>query len=148
MPGTALGMHLNPTRTQYDAFKALPRDEPCQMLNLVALEDAADYPAGHPAAAERLSGTQAYARYGQLSRPVFERVGGRILWSGTPRAMLIGPADEAWDIAFIAAYPSAHAFLAMVADPDYQQAVIHRTAAVRSSRLIRMLPRAAGQGFG
>jgi len=141
-------MHLNPSRAQYDAFKALPRDEPCHMLNLVALRPQADYPPGHPAAAENLTGAAAYARYGALSRPVFERVGGRIHWSGAPRAMLIGPEDEAWDIAFIAAYPSAHAFLAMVADPDYQAAVVHRTAAVATSRLIRMLPKDAGQGFG
>lgn len=144
-------MYLNPTRAQYGALKALPRDEPCNMLNLVALRPTANYPPDHPAAAEALTGVQAYARYGEASFPVFARVGGRILWSGTPRLMLIGPEPpvESWDIAFIAAYPSAHAFLAMVADPEYQAAVVHRTAAVADSRLLRCAPReAAFGGFG
>ncbi|MFC6759102.1 DUF1330 domain-containing protein [Sulfitobacter porphyrae] len=60
---------------------------------------------------------------------------------------LIGPQDENWDAMFIAAYPNAHAFLAMVSDPEYQRAVIHRQAAVRSSRLIRSTPLATRDGF-
>jgi uncharacterized protein (DUF1330 family) len=141
-------MHIDPTRAAFDAFKALPRDEPCHMLNLVALRPQADYPPDHPAAAENLTGAAAYARYGALSRPVFERVGGRILWSAEPRLTLIGPEGEAWDIAFIAAYPSAAAFLAMVTNPDYQAAVVHRQAAVATSRLIRTCPREGAGGFG
>jgi uncharacterized protein (DUF1330 family) len=143
-------MHLNPSRAQFDAFKALPRDEPCHMLNLVALRPAAAYPPDHSAAAEALTGAQAYARYGELTRPIFEGVGGRILWSVQPRLNLIGPEPpaEAWDIAFIAAYPSAAAFLRMVTDPAYQAAVVHRTAAVADSRLIRCAPREGAGGFG
>ena len=71
-----------------------------------------------------------------------------ILWSGNPKLMLIGPSDESWDIAFIARYPSAQAFLDMVYDPAYQAIVFHRQAAVRTSRLIRMEAKEAGQGFG
>ena len=37
---------------------------------------------------------------------------------------------ESWDHVFIARYPNAGAFLAMVTDPVYQQAVKHRQAAV------------------
>ena len=53
---------------------------------------------------------------------------------------LIGPAEEHWDAMFIAHYPTAGAFLAMVTDPEYQRAVIHRQAAVSDSRLIRTQP--------
>ena len=62
--------------------------------------------------------------------------------------MLIGPSDEAWDDVFIARYPTAHAFLEMVTDPVYRQAVTHRQAAVVTSRLIRCKPTQAGKGFG
>ncbi len=141
-------MHIDPTRAAFDAFKALPRDEPCHMLNLVALRPHAAYPAGHPLAGEGLSGAEAYARYGAATRAIFEGVGGRILWSAEPRLTLIGPEGEAWDIAFLAAYPSAAAFLAMVTNPDYQAAVVHRQAAVATSRLIRTRPRAGTGGFG
>ena len=39
------------------------------------------------------------------------------------------------------------AFVSMVKNPDYQKAVIHRQAAVRDSRLVRLSPKPAGDGF-
>ena len=62
--------------------------------------------------------------------------------------MLIGPPDKQWDLAFIARYPTAGAFLEMVTDPDYQEAVKHRTAGVIDSRLIRIAESPLGSGFG
>ncbi|MCT4554305.1 MAG: DUF1330 domain-containing protein [Pelagimonas sp.] len=140
--------HIDPTRAQFEAFKGLDRDEPCEMLNLVRLRDRALYPDGHTLQGTGLSGAQAYANYGRDSGPVLERVGGQILWRGTWRAGLIGPSDEHWDLMFIARYPSAHAFMAMVKDPEYARAVIHRQAAVLTSRLIRCAPTETGKVFG
>ena len=74
-------------------------------------------------------------------------MGGEIIWRGNPQVTLIGPLDETWDIAFIARYPAASAFLAMVTDPDYRKAVIHRQAAVADSRLIRTADISAGDNF-
>jgi uncharacterized protein (DUF1330 family) len=63
--------------------------------------------------------------------------------------MLIGPADgENWDHVFIAEYPSVEAFVEMVRDPIYREAVKHRQAAVADSRLIRLKPLPPGRGFG
>lgn len=140
--------HIDPTRAQFDLFKGLDRDEPCQMLNLVRLRAQADYPADHPLHGTGLSGAQAYANYGTHSAPVLAKVGGSILWRGAFRSTLIGPADETWDHVFIAQYPSAHAFMAMVKDPDYAKAVVHRQAAVIDSRLIRNAPAKTGNVFG
>ncbi|MEL6450153.1 MAG: DUF1330 domain-containing protein [Pseudomonadota bacterium] len=140
--------HIDPTRAQFDAFKALPRDTPIEMLNLVAFRDLANYPGDHALARDGLTGAQAYARYGQASAPVLARVGGSILWRGGFDATLIGPAEEPWDAMFIARYPDAAAFLAMVTDPDYRVAVVHRQAAVRTSRLIRCRPADGGAAFG
>jgi len=39
--------HIDPERAQFDAFKALPRDTPIHMLNLVRFRDEAAYPADH-----------------------------------------------------------------------------------------------------
>ena len=58
--------------------------------------------------------------------------------------MLIGPAEERWDLAFIAEYPGVAAFVAMIRDPVYREAVKHRQAAVEDLRLIRLKPGAAG----
>ena len=139
--------HIDPERAQFDAFKALDRDAPLNMLNLVRLNDLANYPGDHPRARDGLTGAEAYRLYGRESAPVLARVGGSILWRGRFEATLIGPQDEAWDVMFIAAYPSAHAFLAMISDPDYGRAVVHRQAAVRTSRLIRSAPLSPADGF-
>jgi len=125
--------HIDPTRPQFEAFKALPRDTPLNMLNLIRVRAQAAYPDGRAA-----TGHEAYRAYGSEAAPIFERVGGTILWRGRFEALLIGPADERWDYCFIARYPSAAAFLAMVTDPAYREAVKHRQAAVADSRLIRL----------
>ncbi len=140
--------HVDPTRAQFDTFKALDRDEPLEMLNLVRLRKLAAYPEGHPFAGQEISGAEAYASYGRESGPVLKRVGGHVLWRGSFRTVLIGPDDERWDHVFIASYPSAHAFLAMVTDPQYRAAVAHRQAGVETSRLIRCAPGEAGDVFG
>lgn len=127
-------------RAQFDLFKSLDRDTPVTMLNLVKFFDQAEYPADHALAGEGLSGAQAYAQYGKASGPVLARVGGSILWRGGFEVALIGPQDQTWDAMFIAHYPTAGAFLAMVTDPEYKRAVAHRQAAVRDSRLIRTRP--------
>ena len=140
--------HIDPTRAQFDSFKELDRDHPIEMLNLVRFRDTAAYPDGHELAGKSLSGAAAYANYGRDSGPVLKRVGGSILWRGDFQTVLIGPSDEAWDVCFIARYPTAHAFLAMVSDPEYQRAVVHRQAAVLTSRLIRNKPGEGGATFG
>ena len=140
---------VDPSRALFDTFKALPRDVPIHMLNLLQFRDAAAYPPGHSHADKQLSGAQAYAEYGRTSDPIFKRVGGEIVWRGHMQTMLIGPDDMLWETSFIAAYPNAGAFLEMVTDPDYQIAVVHRQAAVLTSRLIRFAPLDCGSGgFG
>ncbi|MFT7288008.1 MAG: hypothetical protein ACI87W_002123 [Halieaceae bacterium] len=134
--------HINPSREQFDAFKALPRDTPVMMLNLVRLKETATYPDG-----ETCSGAEAYRRYGEFSGPIFRELGGEIIWRGHQECMLTGPTDKHWDIAFMARYPTAGAFLAMVTNPDYQAIVVHRTVAVQDTRLIRFTPEASGTGF-
>lgn len=129
--------HIDPDRAQFDAFKGLDRDTPLHMLNLVRLRDVAAYPADHALASAGLTGAAAYKNYGIESSPVLADVGGSITWRGQFETILIGPADEAWDIMFIAHYPNAHAFLQMISDPRYKLAVVHRQAAVTTSRLIR-----------
>ena len=134
--------YVDPERDQFDAFKALPRDNPVTMLNLLRFREIAAYGDGREA-----TGAEAYAAYGRESAPVFHRVGGEIVWRGVPEIFLIAPPAKRWDLVFIARYPTANAFLEMVTDPQYREAVKHRQAAVRDSRLIRTTEAAPGQGF-
>jgi uncharacterized protein (DUF1330 family) len=135
--------HIDPTKQAFAEFRANDRQGPIHMLNLVRLHAQARYPD-----LRQVTGAEAYAAYGRESRPVFTRLGGKIVWQGKFELMLIGPADERWDRCFIAEYPSVSAFVEMIRDPVYRQAVKHRQAAVEDSRLIRLAPLAPGQGFG
>lgn len=140
--------NVDPNAPGWDLFKSLPRDEPIHMLNLIRVKAKAEYAADHPDHGKAKSGLEAYKDYSKNSGPVFRRVGGTVVWSGSPQAVVIGPEDERWDLAFIAEYPNSAAFLEMISDPAYKEAVKHRTAAVEDSRLIRMAPAPSGEGFG
>lgn len=135
--------HIDPTKETFAAFRGNDRPGPIHMLNLVRFRETAAYPDGRAA-----TGAEAYAAYGRGSFPVFARLGGRIVWRGSFELMLIGPGDEKWDECFIAEYPSVAAFIEMIRDPVYREAVKHRQAAVRDSRLVRLAPQQAGAGFG
>lgn len=134
---------VDPTRETFAAFRADNRPGPIHMLNLVRFRDRAAYEDGRQA-----TGAEAYAAYGRESGPVFARLGGRIVWRGHFELMLIGPGEEPWDECFIAEYPSVAAFVEMLRDPVYREAVKHRQAAVLDSRLIRLAPAETGGGFG
>lgn len=135
--------YVDPTKETFAAFRENDRPGPIQMLNLVRFRNKAAYPDGREA-----TGAEAYAAYGRESHPVFSRLGGRIVWRGDFELMLIGPQSERWDACFIAEYPSVAAFVEMIRDPVYREAVKHRQAAVEESRLIRLAAAEGGDGFG
>ena len=139
---------VDPAREQFNAFKALPRDTPIHMLNLIRLKPMAGYPADHPNHARGMTGLDAYRAYGAATAEILERLGARQIWAGRPEVVVTGPVDEHWDLAFIAEYPNAGAFLAMVTDAGYREIVKHRTAAVADSRLIRLAPITDATGLG
>lgn len=138
-----MASHIDPSKEQFAQFKSLDREGPIHMLNLVRVRARAQYPDGREA-----SGEEAYRSYARESGPVFQRVGGKQHWIGRFECTLIGPTDERWDHVFIAEYPSYKAFVEMLADPAYREAVKHRQAAVEDSRLIRLQPSTPGTRFG
>ena len=135
--------YVDPTREDFARFRELQREGPVHMLNLLRFREVAAYDDGTVA-----TGAEAYAAYARESGPIFARLGGRQVWLGTPELTLIGPAEERWDLAFIAEYPSVDAFVTMLRDPDYRKAVRHRQAAVADSRLVRLRPGIPGATFG
>ncbi|HVU01623.1 MAG TPA: DUF1330 domain-containing protein [Polyangiaceae bacterium] len=135
--------HVDPTKEQFAVFKSLTRPGPIHMLNLVRFREKAAYADGRVA-----TGEEAYRAYARESGPVFERVGGKQFWLGRFECTVIGPPDERWDAVFIAEYPSYEAFVEMLRDPVYREAVKHRQAAVEDSRLVRLEPRPPGAHFG
>lgn len=133
---------VDPTREQFKALMESDHQGPVWMLNLIRLRKKAKYEDEREA-----TGAEAYAAYAKESATYFQAVGGRLIQSAAPQAVVIGPEDERWDMAFIAEYPSISAFAEMVKNPAYQATVHHRRAAVKDSRLIAMKPGAPGKVF-
>lgn len=123
---------------QLQVLDTLPPDQPVVMLNLLRFHDQAAY--ADTDQAEPCSGREAYKRYSQTSLQTIAAVGGRVIFGGKAHEALIGPQEERWHQAFLVQYPSPAAFRAMMAMPQYQACVHHRTAALADSRLIPLSP--------
>ncbi|WP_108879491.1 DUF1330 domain-containing protein [Anderseniella sp. Alg231-50] len=130
------------SKETWQAFKEADRAGPIHMLNLVKLREKAEYADGHEA-----TGAEAYQRYGEISAPVLQKLGGKIVWRGGFELMMVGPQDVTWDIAFIAEYPGVGAFVEMMRDATYREAMVHRQAGVLDSRLVRFNAQSPGAGF-
>jgi len=130
------------SKETWQAFKGADRAGPIHMLNLVRLREEAQYADGH-----RATGAEAYQRYSDISAPVLQKLGGSIVWRGGFELMMVGPPDETWDICFIAEYPGVGAFVDMMKDATYREAMVHRLAGVLDSRLVRFGAQPAGASF-
>ena len=97
---------------------------PVVMLNLLAFK-----PDG---------GAERYAEYTTAVTPLLERVGGRIVFAGTPSPALIG--DARWDLVALAEYPTRQAFMDMIGSDDYEAIAHLRTEALTDSGLIPLDP--------
>lgn len=129
--------YIDPSRDNWQTFKDLPRTAPIQMLNLIKFHVLAQYPADHPDHSKGVAGREAYRKYAAGFQTLAAKLGAKMVWQGKLECVVTGPVGE-WDEAFVMGYPDAAAFLAMVMDDGYKaDVVIHRTAAVQDSRLIR-----------
>ena len=115
-----------------DSLKSSPADTPIVMLNLLRFRDKARYKDGEA----DYDGREAYRRYSLVAFEKVRGVGGELVWSGDTLAGVIAPEGERWDEVLLVRYPSIQAFARMLADPEYEQATKHRTAARQAARVI------------
>jgi uncharacterized protein (DUF1330 family) len=125
---------IEPDAERLRSFLDQPEDGPITMINLLRYRERADYPAGF--AASPCTGAEAYGRYSEAVQPLLAGVGGRPLWLGLVRDVLIAEPGEHWDHAILVTYPSRKAFVTMASSPEYRAIAPHRTAALADSRLI------------
>ena len=117
------------------AASVIPEGQPIVMINLLRYRAQADY--GDRTEFTPCSGREAYyQRYAPVSSRLVMADGAKILWFGDVLGHVIAPPDERWDDALLVEYPSFAAFQRLVANPEYQAVVIHRTAALEDSRLL------------
>jgi uncharacterized protein (DUF1330 family) len=105
---------------------------PVVMINLLKFKAKAD--------GEEGTGADAYSRYASRVVKMIEAVGGKVLWSGRPEAVLIGDGSEFWDAVALVEYPSPQALREMGSTLEYQEAHKHRAAGLERTVLIACAP--------
>jgi uncharacterized protein (DUF1330 family) len=116
-------MPVEPSPEQIAEMQAIaegPDDGPLVMLNLNRYRDP-----------------EAYARYGEVAQRVLERLGGRILWHASVKGTVIGEGEERFDDLIAVWYPSARAFLQLVAHPEILEARTDRLEGLERAALLR-----------
>jgi uncharacterized protein (DUF1330 family) len=106
---------------------------PIVMLNLLKFRDVAEYKDGR---AEKISGREAYMRYGQKMQPFVEGKGGRFIFMADMKQVVIGEVEGNWDVVALMEYPSASAFFAIAASPEVAAIGVDREAGLAGQLLI------------
>ncbi len=136
---TVADEHVNPTQARLAEMMAAAGDEPgpLVMLNLNTYRDWAEYPPGHPDAEPRVTGREAYLRYGVVAAAAVEEVGGRILWGADVHRQVIGCDHDDVDEVVAVWYPSTLAFLRLIDVEGYAEATVHRDAGLVRATLLQ-----------
>ena len=121
-----------------EAF-SITNGAPVVMVNLMQVRATACY---EDPALNNCSGYEAFARYTQGSSEVRQHAGAELIWSGRALQMPIGPSEKSWDLIALVRYPSAKAYIEMIATKAYAAARAHRRAALYDSRLIMTIENA------
>jgi uncharacterized protein (DUF1330 family) len=127
---------IEPSEDQLRRLAEDSHDGAIVMVNLLKFRANADYAANAPEAKERLTGRQAYQRYGMVALAGVVKVGGRVVWGGKQRFVAVGGSEQDRDEIVCLRYPSRRAFLAMVSDPEYRKGLYHRDAALERTALL------------
>jgi hypothetical protein len=133
----------HPSAEQQQA--AIERDnaQPISMVNLLKFRDKAVYGDGRESA---LSGREAFAIYGQAMTRMVLAAGGKFLFAGDVRGLLIGQVEQSWDQVAIMIYPSFEAMTAITSSAAYAEIHVHREAGLEGQLLIETV-RPQGTGI-
>ena len=132
---------LQPNTEQMTAFARDSHDGPVIMINLLKFRETAEYQESDPEKDDKISGEEAYNRYGTGLEALSADpgIGLEVLYAGAVHRFLIG-GDENWDRVLVVRYPSRQHMLRMMRDPRYQEAHRHRVAGLLHQDLIETRP--------
>lgn len=115
---------------QLQRMLAAPTAGPFYMVNLIQYRDRAVYPDGR---STDLTGREANALYAPAE--FLQAIGARIVFNTEVSDQIDGD-DILWDDFAIVEYPCRLAFLAMLADPAFQERSIHKQAGVERTIIL------------
>ena len=76
-------------------------------------------------------------RYGADMMKFVTDHGGRILFSGEVKSLVIGDVGEMWDVVALVEYPSSEAFVKIAMSPEVAKFGVHREAGLAGQLLIQ-----------
>jgi len=109
-------------------------NQPIVMVNLLKFKDKAEYKDGRTTADD---GRTAYNRYGADMLKFVTEHGGRVLFMGEVKSLVIGNVEEMWDVVALVEYPSSEAFVKIAMSPDVAKFGVHREAGLAGQLLIQ-----------
>ena len=114
---------------------ALQRDDGSEiyMLNLLKFRDKAAYADGRQS---DLTGLQTYTICGRAMTRMVMEAGGKLVYVGKVRGLLVGGGDAQWDQVAIMMYPSFKVMAAITGSPAYADIHVHREAGLAGQVLI------------
>ena len=107
--------------------------KPIIQINLLSYRKTAKYEDGN---LNTISGEEAYKKYAKVAIKAVSKVGGRLLWYSKVRLTMVGPDINQWDDVGIVTYPNLDKFIEMIDFDWYKEAIYHREAGLRDTRLI------------
>ena len=116
---------LRLTDEQMKMFMEFPDDKPIKMVNLLKFKNKAEYKDKRETA---LTGEEAYNIYSEEVGNHLAKVGGKIIFLGKVKGLLLGEVEELWDQVAIAEYPNKTAMITMFTNEDYLVSEKHRSA--------------------
>ena len=120
---------LKPNHEQMENFNSGDLDTTIFTVNLLKFKEFACYEDGRET---NLTGAEAYNIYSQeVQDRHLKKVGGKIIFSGAVSRLMLGEAEELWDIIAIAEYPNKKAMLEMITNNDYLESEKHRSAGLK-----------------
>ena len=117
-----------PNREQMKGFFEEDSDNrPIFMINLLKFKEKAEYKDGRETS---LSGSEAYALYGEIMEKHLNEIGGEISFKSKVTRITVGKIEELWDAVVIAKWPSKKVMgeNMMPSDPDLLEGYRHREA--------------------
>jgi uncharacterized protein (DUF1330 family) len=113
---------------------------PIVMVNLLKFKPKAEYKDGQHRSDD---GRTAYNRYGEQMLKFVEAHGGRVLFMGEVKSLVIGQVEEMWDVVALVEYPSSEAFTKIAMSPEVAKFGIHREAGLAGQLLIQTIQRSS-----
>ncbi len=111
------------------------QSKPIVMLNLLKFKDKATYKDGSD---KDVDGRTAYNKYGAQMLPFVTKHGGRVLFVGDIKSMVIGNVESQWDVVALVEYPSSEAFVKIAMSPDVAKFGVHREAGLEGQLLMQV----------